>query len=175
YAVKINMSDAATTLAALEKTWSAMYPEQIYKYDFLDDQIAQFYETEQRMMTMVQVFSFIALIIGGLGLYGLVSFIAVQKTKEIGIRKVLGGNVSQILWIFGKEFSYLVIIAFLIAAPIGWLIMSHWLAGYAYQVEIGIWVYALELAIILTVVLLTVGYRSVKAAIANPVTSLRSE
>jgi putative ABC transport system permease protein len=175
YAVKINMSDVANTLTALEKTWSAMYPEQIYQYDFLDDQIAQFYETEQRMMTMVQVFAGIALAIGCLGLYGLVSFMAVQKTKEIGIRKVLGSNVSQILWIFGKEFSYLVLVAFLIAAPTGWLIMSNWLASYAYKVEIGVWIFALELIVILAVVLVTVGYRSINAAMTNPVNSLRSE
>jgi predicted permease len=174
-AVKINMQDLSQTLSALEKTWSASYPDQIYKYDFLNDQIAKFYETEQKMVVVVQIFSCIALIIGGLGLYGLVSFMSIQKTKEIGIRKVLGGNVSQILWIFGKEFSTLIVIAFLIAAPIGWLLMNRWLTNYAYKVNIGIWVFGLELLIILGVVLITVGYRSLKAVVANPVDSLRSE
>ena len=174
-AVKINMQDARQTLSALEKIWSAMHPDQIFKYDFLDDQIARFYETEQMMVTIIQAFSCIALIIGGLGLYGLVSFMSIQKTKEIGIRKVLGGNISQILWIFGKEFSSLVIIAFLIAAPIGWFLMSRWLTNYAYKVDIGLWVFALELLIIVLVVLITVGYRSLKAVVANPIESLRSE
>jgi putative ABC transport system permease protein len=174
-AIKIDMNDVGQTLALIEKTWSAVYPDLLYKYDFLDDQIASFYKTEQQMVSIVQIFAFIALIIGALGLYGLVSFLAVQKTKEIGIRKVLGGGITQILWIFGKEFSLLVLVAFLIAAPTGWLIMSNWLAGYAYKAEIGIWVFALELIIIFAVVLTTVGYRSIHAASANPVKSLRSE
>lgn len=175
FAVKINMNDAANTLATLEKMWSSTYPELIYHYNFLDDQIASFYETEQMMIKLVQVFSCIAVFIGCMGLYGLVSFMAVQKTKEIGIRKVLGSNVSQILWIFGKEFSRLVMIAFLIAAPASWMLMSNWLSTYAYRVNLGIWIFSLELIIILGVVVLTVGYRSVKAAVANPVDSLRSE
>jgi len=175
YAVKIDMADLSNTLIALEKAWSNMYPDLIYKYDFLDDQIASFYREEQALMTMIQVFAGIALVIGCMGLYGLVSFMAIQKTKEIGIRKVLGGNVSQILWIFGKEFSRLVLIAFLIAAPIGWMLMSNWLSGYVNPVQMGIWMLVLELAIVGGVVVLTVGFRSIKAAVANPVESLRSE
>ncbi|MGE0930910.1 ABC transporter permease [Peijinzhouia sedimentorum] len=175
FAVKINTADLSSTLTALEKTWSTMYPDQLYQYEFLDDHIAKFYEQEQMIMTLIQYFSIIALFIGGMGLYGLASFMAVQKTKEIGIRKVLGSDMFQILWIFGKEFSRLVLYAFLIAAPVGWVLMSRWLTGFAYQIELGIWVFALELAIILVVVLLTIGYRSVKAAMANPATSLRSE
>lgn len=174
-AVKINMQEAASTLAALEKTWSSTYPELIFEYNFLDDQIASFYQKEQHMITMVQVFSGIALVIGCLGLYGLVSFLAIQKTKEIGIRKVLGGSASQILLIFGKEFSYLILIAFLLAAPVGWVLMSNWLSNYTYKIEMNIWMYALELSVISVIVLLTVGYRSLKAALVNPVESLKSE
>lgn len=174
-AVKINMHDASQALASIEKVWSDMYPDLIYKYDFLDDQIANFYETEQQMVSIVYIFAGIALIIGALGLYGLVSFMAVQKTKEIGIRKVLGGDMGQILWIFGKEFSSLLAVAFLIAAPVGWLVMSEWLSNYAYKVEISIWMFGLELLIIALVVLISVGYRSMKAVVANPVESLRSE
>jgi ABC-type antimicrobial peptide transport system permease subunit len=175
YSVKIKMQNMNETLTALEKAWSTTYPEQIFDYDFLDDHIASFYQAEDAMLKMVQVFSGIALFIGSIGLYGLVSFMAVQKTKEIGIRKVLGGNVVQILWIFGKEFTVLVAMAFLIAAPIGWLIMTEWLSNYAFKVEIGIWVFVLELIIVLAIVLVTVGYRSVHAALANPVKSLRTE
>lgn len=174
-AVKINMNDASQTLASVEKTWSAMYPELIYQYDFLNDQIASFYKTEQQMVSVVQIFTCIALIIGALGLYGLVSFMAVQKTKEIGIRKVLGGGTIQILLIFVKEFSSLVVLAFLIAAPIGWLLMSNWLSNYAYKVDINLWMFVLEFLIIVLVVLATVGYRSLKAVAGNPVDSLRSE
>lgn len=175
FAVKINMNTTSETLAALEKAWTATYPELIYSYNFLEDQIATLYEKEQRMITMIQVFSCIALVIGCMGLYGLVSFLAVQKTKEVGIRKVLGSSVGQILTIFGKEFVYLVLIAFLIAAPIGWLLMSNWLSNYAYKIEMGASIFLLELGVITIIVLLTAGYRSLKAATVNPVESLKSE
>ncbi|HRG07638.1 MAG TPA: ABC transporter permease, partial [Cyclobacteriaceae bacterium] len=174
-AIKISMGNANETLQSIEKVWSSTYPDLIYKYDFLDEQIASFYQTEQQMVTVVYIFASIALIIGALGLYGLVSFMAVQKTKEIGIRKVLGGDVAQILWIFGKEFTVLVAIAFLIAAPVGWYVMSQWLSNYAFKVDISIWMFALELFIVAVVVTVTVGYRSIKAVVANPVESLRSE
>lgn len=174
-AVRIKMSDVSSTLASLEKNWSATYPDLIYSYNFLDDQIASFYQKEERMLTMIQVFSCIALLIGCMGLYGLVSFLAIQKTKEIGIRKVLGSSVTQILAIFGKEFIYLVLIAFIIAAPIGWLLMSNWLSGYTYRIDFDLWIYALELGIISAIVLFTVGYRSLRAAVVNPVESLKSD
>ena len=175
FAVKINMANASNTLATLGKTWSNIYPDLIFRYDFLDDQIAEFYKVEEVMMTMLKIFASIALFIVCMGLYGLVSFMAVQKTKEIGIRKVLGGSISQMLWIFGKEFSTLVIIAFFVAAPVGWLLMSKWLSNYPYRVNIEFWIFILELVIIFGVVLITAGYRSLRAAKANPVKSLRSE
>ena len=175
YAVKINMAEASTTLAALEKTWSAMYPEQLYQYEFLDRQTARFYEAEQSMLQLIQAFSFIALFIGCMGLYGLVSFMAVQKNKEIGIRKVLGGSVSHILYIFGKEFFHLIVIAFMLAAPIGWWLMSTWLENYKYGFKMTWWVFAIEIGVISLICFLTVGLRSAKAAIANPVNSLRTE
>ena len=175
FAIKINMNDAKNTLAALEKIWSNVYPEMIFEYKFLDDQIAEFYKAEQMMITLVRIFSCIALVIVCMGLYGLASFIAIQKTKEIGIRKVLGSNITQILWIFGKEFSSLAIIAFVFAAPVGWTLMSRWLSNYAYKIDIGIWVFMLELSIIFGIILLTIGYRSIKAATANPVENLKTE
>ena len=113
--------------------------------------------------------------VGCMGLFGLVSFMALRKTKEIGIRKILGGSVTHILWIFGKEFSRLVMIAFLIAAPTGWWIMSRWLENFAYRVEMTWWIFGLEVSIILVLVVITVGYRSVSTALANPVRSLRAE
>ena len=175
FAVRINMAEASSTLRALEKTWSSMYPELIYEYDFLDQQTAEFYEAEQTMLQMIQVFSFIALFIGCLGLYGLVSFMAVQKTKEIGIRKVLGGSVVHILWIFGKEFFRLILIAFVLAAPLGWWIMNQWLENYEYQFNMTAWIFVIEIAVISVIALLTVGFRSIQAALVNPVNSLRAE
>jgi len=175
YAVKINLADASTTLAALEKTWSAMYPEQLYQYEFLDQQTARFYQAEQSMLQLIQIFSFIALFIGCMGLYGLVSFMAIQKTKEIGIRKVLGGSVAHILWIFGKEFFRLIIIAFALAAPLGWWVMSRWLENYEYSFTMTWWVFAIEISIISFICLVTIGFRSGKAAMTNPVNALRTE
>lgn len=175
YAVKINMNDSKETLAALEKTWSESYPELIYNYDFLDNLTAEFYQTEETMLRLIEVFSFIALFIGCMGLYGMASFMALQKTKEIGIRKVLGGSVTHILWIFGQEFSKLILLAFLLAAPLGWLLMSKWLENYAYHVDMNAWIFVVEIAIIIAVVLITVGYKALRAAVMNPVKALRTE
>lgn len=175
YAVKINMAHASDALNALKQTWSDMYPEQIYEYSFLNEQTAAFYKSEQTMLILIQVFAGIALFIGCMGLYGLVSFMAVQKTKEIGIRKVLGGTIGDILWIFGKEFSRLIVFAFIVSAPIAWLLMSKWLENYEYKVNLSAWIFALEIAIISMIVLLTVGFKSLKAAVVNPANSLRAE
>jgi predicted permease len=175
YAVKININNIKSILPALEKTWSSMHPDKIYEYQFLDEKIAEFYETEETMLKLITTFSFIAIFIGCLGLYGLVSFMAAQKTKEIGIRKVLGSSITEILWIFGKEFSRLIAIAFLIAAPFAWWLMNSWLQDFKFRISIGIGVFVLAIAIILLIAGVTVVYQSIKAAMANPVKSLRTE
>jgi putative ABC transport system permease protein len=175
FAVKINLKDSKDALAALEREWSEMYPELIYSYEFLDNITAEFYQTEQTMLQLVEVFAFISLFIACMGLYGMASFMALQKTKEIGIRKVLGGSVSHILWIFGKEFSTLIVLAFILAAPIGWFVMSAWLENFAYHVDMNFWILIAEVAIIATIVLLTVGYKALRSAVMNPVKALRVE
>ena len=175
FAVKINMANSKTTLAALEKTWSNMSPNNIYEAKFLDESIAAFYETEDLMLKLVQVFSFIAIFIGCLGLYGLVSFMAVQKTKEIGIRKVLGSSIAQILWLFGKEFSRLIIIAFVVATPLAWWAMNSWLQDFKFRISISVWFFVIAVGITFIVAALTVSYQAIKAAVANPVKSLRTE
>jgi len=175
YAVKINMENSRETLAALEQAWTEMYPELIYHYDFLDHLTAEFYQTEETMLKMIEIFAFIALFIGCMGLYGMASFMSLQKTKEIGIRKVLGGSVSHILWIFGREFSRLILLAFLLAAPVGWFLMSRWLENYAYHIDMNVWVLVAEIAIIGTIVLFTVGYKALSSAVMNPVKALRAE
>ncbi len=175
YAVRINMAGARKALTALQKSWTEVYPEQYYTYEFVDDEIGRFYETESMLLKVVIVFSFIALAIACMGLYGLVSFMAVLRTKEIGIRKVLGGNVSHILWLFGKEFTRLVILAFILGAPLGWWLTSAWLQHYAYHVHLDAWIFLLEIALIGFIVILTVGFESIRAATRNPVDSLRAE
>lgn len=175
YAVKINMNKIKSVLPALEKTWSSIHPDKIYEYQFLDEKIAGFYETEDMMLKLISALSFIAIFIGSLGLYGLVSFMVAQKTKEIGIRKVLGSNVVGILLIFGKEFGRLILIAFLVAAPIAWWLMNNWLQDFKYRISIGIGVFTLAIMTTLFISAATVVYQSIKAAIANPVKSLRTE
>jgi ABC-type antimicrobial peptide transport system permease subunit len=175
FAVKINLTDAKTTQAALEKAWSDMSPNNIYESEFLDAGIAEFYETEELMLKLVQAFSLIAIFIGCLGLYGLVSFMAIQKTKEIGIRKVLGSSVAQILWLFGKEFSRLIVIAFLVAAPLAWWTMHIWLQDYKFRIDISIWFFVIAIAATFIVAVITVGYQAIKSALMNPVKSLRTE
>ena len=175
YAVRINTKNIKSILPALEKKWSSIHPDKIYEYQFLDEKIAGFYETEETMLKLISAFSFIAIFIGCLGLYGLVSFMAAQKTKEIGIRKVLGSSVAEILWIFGKEFGRLILIAFIVAAPVAWWLMNSWLQDFKYRVHIGVWAFALAIGIIIVIAAATVVYQSIKAALANPVKSLRTE
>jgi len=175
YAVKINIKNIRSVLPALEKKWSSMNPGKIYEYQFLDERIAEFYETEQTMLKLVRTFSLIAILIGCLGLYGLVSFMAAQKTKEIGIRKVLGSSVAEIVWIFGKEFSILIIAAFAVAAPIAWWLMNAWLRDFKYHIQVGALTFILAIGITMTVAMFTVGWQSLKAAVMNPVKSLRTE
>jgi predicted permease len=175
FAVKLKGNSLKTTIAALEKAWTRHYPDQLFEYKFLDEKIAAFYQVEARILTMVQAFSFIAIFIACLGLYGLVLFMVAQKTKEIGIRKVLGGSVLHILWLFGKEFSRLILLAFAVAAPIGWWLMNIWLQDFKYRIQINASTFVLAILATLIVAALTVSFQVVKAAVANPVKSLRTE
>ncbi|MBV7531380.1 ABC transporter permease [Chitinophaga sp. sic0106] len=175
YAIKTSMAGLPTTLAAIEKAWTDMYPEKIYEYHFLDDSIADFYYTEQAMLRIVKIFSVISIFIACLGLYGLVSFMVVQKRKEIGIRKVLGGSVTGILWLFGKEFARLILLAFLIAGPLGWWLMNSWLKDFRYHITLGPGVFLAAIAGTMIIAALTVGMQSARAAMMNPIKSLKSE
>ncbi|MDB5243306.1 MAG: hypothetical protein JWP57_3931 [Spirosoma sp.] len=174
-ALKINPADLAATMKRVEAAWNTQFPEAVYSATFVDALLAEFYITERILLGLAQVFSLLAILIGCLGLYGLVAFMAEQRMKEIGVRKVLGASSGQLLWLFGREFSRLIVIGFVLAAPVGWFLMSGWLQGYAYRISLGWWVFALTLASVALITVLTVSYESLKAALMNPANSLRSE
>jgi predicted permease len=174
-AVRIDPRRLSAVLPALQQVWTSTFPEHVYSYEFVDERLARFYEQDVLILQLIQFFAGIAILIGCLGLYGLMSFMAAQKTKEIGVRKVLGASVPQILWLFGKEFTQLLGIAFLVAAPVGWWAMRKYLEDYQYKIELGPAIFLLAIGITFLIALLTVGYRSLRAALANPVLSLRSE
>lgn len=175
YAIKLNLANAHDALAAIEKVWVSQHPDELFRLQFLDDSIARFYRAEETMLKLIQIFSFIAIFIGCLGLFGLVSFMTAQKTREVGIRKILGGSLEHILWIFSKEFLRLILIAFLIAGPVGWWLMSTWLQEFKFQIEMGAWIFALTIGSTLFIAAVTISYQVTKTALMNPIQSLRTE
>ena len=174
-AVKVNTASLSPTLKAVQKTWEQLYPDNIYQSEFLDERVARYYQLDQRIQQVIQTFTVIAIFIACLGLYGLVSFMAARKTREVGVRKVLGASVESILWLFGKEFVRLLLLAFVIAAPLAWWVMNKWLESFVYRISPGPGIFGLAMLITLVIACLTVGYSAVKAAVMNPVKSLRSE
>jgi ABC-type antimicrobial peptide transport system permease subunit len=175
--IKMKTTNALTTLEQIKKNWEALYPDQVYKSMTLDDYIRHkaFYVLEDLMYQAFKIFSVLSIVIGCMGLYGLVSFLAIQRQKEIGIRKVLGASVNSILYLFSKEFTWLVLIAFLIAAPVGYWAMSSWLQTFANRINLHVSYFAITFCISVLIVVFTIGFQAIKAAIANPVKSLRSE
>ena len=173
--IKINLSRATTIIPAMETIWNRYFPEYTFGYNFLDQSIADSYKQENQLSKLYKIFSGIAIFISCLGLYGLISFMAVQRKKEIGIRKVLGAPVIDIVVMLSKEFTILIIIAFLIATPVAWYFMHQWLQQYTYRIMIGIWFFVATIAGSLIIAWLTVGYTAIRAALANPVSSLRTE
>ncbi len=173
--IKIKPGAEKTVLPYIEKLWSSQFPDYAYDYKFLDQTIENFYKQENELSQLYQIFAGIAIFISCLGLYGLVSFMAVQRTKEVGIRKVLGASVRNIVFLLSKEFTILIVVAFVISAPIAWFIMHKWLQNYTYRIDLGASVFILAIVSSIIIAWITVGHRAVKAAIANPVKSLRTE
>lgn len=174
-AIELQQGNPAPVLDQIKKLWENTYPDYYYESTFMDDQMAEFLESENIIMNLIRIFAGIAIFIGCLGLYGLASFMVVRKTKEIGIRKTLGATVPGILWLFGKEYIRLILIAFVVAAPIAWWVMNAWLQDYVYRTPLGPGIFIIALLATFMVALVTVGIQSLQAALANPVKSLRSE
>jgi putative ABC transport system permease protein len=173
--VKIRGNNINAALAHIERTWKKHLPETPYEYSFLDEKFDQLYKSEQRQGTLFTAFSGIAIFIACLGLFGLSAFAITQRIKEIGIRKVLGASAGSIVSLLSWDFLKLVAIAALIAFPLAWYAMNRWLQDFAYRIEMHWWLFLLAGVLASVVALATISFLSIRAAVSNPVKSLRSE
>lgn len=173
--IKINMNRSEDALNAIEKAYTAAFPDFVFEYSFLDESIASMYEGEERTANIMNAFTFVAILIGCLGLFGLISYMTTARTKEIGVRKVLGASILDILRIFAFELSLLTGVSFIIAAPISYYLMDQWLNDFAYKIDIGLEIFAAAFLGTILIAGLTVGYKTISAALTNPVESLKSE
>lgn len=178
--VKLEESIATTTGTAdalnhLNEIWHRVFPESTYGYTFLDQNFQRQYAEDRKFAKAFQIFTLLAILIASMGLFGLTAYTVVQRKKEIGIRKVNGATITQILSLLNKDFIKWVGLAFIIAIPISWYAMNKWLEGFAYKTTISWWIFALAGIAALVIALLTVSWQSFSAAIANPVDALRDE
>jgi len=173
--IKLSGTNMPDIMHSIEKTWSSVFPDFVFDYQFLDAKINSFYKQESQLSELYKIFAVIAILLSCLGLYGLASFMAVQRIKEVGVRKVLGATASNIVYLFSKEFIILISIAFVIATPIAWYFMNKWLQDYVFRIDMNWWLFVAGGAASVLVALATVSFQAIKAAVANPVKSLRTE
>jgi putative ABC transport system permease protein len=171
----IQVADAKVIFSQVEKEWKKIYPDEPFECNFLNESIKWLYDQETKTAWLMKAVMIITIFISCMGLFGLAMFTAEQRTKEIGIRKVLGATVANIVTLLSKDFIILVVISLIIASPVAWYFMNRWLEDFAYRIHISWWVFVLAGSAAILIALLTVSFQSVKAAIVNPVTSLRSE
>ena len=174
-AIKINPADIKQKLSIIESQWKIYSPDFPFDYHFLDSDFENIYQSEERLSYIITLFSGLSILISSLGLLGLISYSVLERTKEIGIRKVSGASVNNIVFLLTKEYAVLVVIANLIACPLASYLMNNWLQDFAYRINISWWIFVLSGGIALMIALATVGYQAIKAAVANPVESLRYE
>ncbi|MBS1520312.1 MAG: ABC transporter permease [Bacteroidetes bacterium] len=175
YSIKLQTTDLQGAVATVKALWTKYFPNDPFNYFFLDDEFNAQYQSDQRFGEMFTLFASLAILIACFGLIGLSAYNILQRTKEVGIRKVLGASVQNVVFILSKDFLLLVILSFIIAAPVSWFIMHNWLQDFAYRITINWWVFGIAGALALLIALSTISYQAIKAAIANPVKSLRSE
>ncbi len=173
--VKIKPGDLNSIISSLEQKWKSFSADSPFEYNFLDSDIEALYRSDQRMGAVFGTFTTLSIFVACLGLFGLVAFTAEQRTKEIGIRKVLGASVANIIQLLSKDFIRLIILSIAIATPIAWWAMSKWLEDFAYRINIAWWTFAFAALLAVIIALATVSFQAIKAAMANPVKSLRSE
>ncbi|RFS26951.1 ABC transporter permease [Chitinophaga silvatica] len=172
--VRLNPNNLATTLGSLRETFAAIYPTYIYEIDFFDHTLNSYYQKEEMTGSMFKIFAFLAILISCLGLYGLISFMTLQRLKEVGIRKVLGASIQSIVLLFSKEFAFLILIAFFIAAPVGYYFMEKWLNNFYFHTGIGWQIFLFTIIVSVIITAATVGIKSIRAAMADPVKSLKN-
>ncbi|MFT3750508.1 MAG: ABC transporter permease [Agriterribacter sp.] len=173
--IKLSAANITSSMQSVKRIWEKTFPDYAYEYSFFDDKIESFYKQENQLAQLYKIFSAIAILLSCLGLYGLASFMAVQRVKEVGIRKVLGATASNIVYLFSKEFIILISIAFIIASPVTWYFMHRWLQDYVYRINISWLLFVAGGLIAIIIALVTISVQAVKAAVANPVKSLRTE
>jgi putative ABC transport system permease protein len=159
----------------MQKTFKKYDSDTPFDYTFMDDAFNARYKAEERLASIFSIFTVITIVLAGMGLFGLAAFTIEQRTKEIGIRKVLGASISSINGLLSKDFLKLVLLSILIASPIAWYVMHNWLQGFAYRINIQWWMFAGAGLLAIIVAVITISYHALKAAIVNPVKSLRSE
>jgi hypothetical protein len=164
-----------SAIKKIEKSWKELYPNNDFEYQFLDESIAKFYTSEKNISRLLNWATGLAIFISCLGLLGLVIFITNQRTKEIGIRKVIGATVTQIVTLLSKDFLKLVLIGFLIAIPIAWWGIHSWLENFAFKTTMSWWIFLISGMLMIIIALITLGIQTIRSAMANPVKSLRSE
>ena len=162
-------------LAQISASWKKLNPNEPFEYSFLDQDFQKNYASDERLASIISYFTIIAIMISCLGLFGLSTFTVEQRTKEIGIRKVLGANVSTIVGMLSRDFLILVSLAVLIAAPLGWYAMNKWLENFAYRTDVNWMIFAITIVIVVVIAFATISFQSIKAALSNPVKNLRTE
>jgi putative ABC transport system permease protein len=173
--IKIGSNNIPAALSHIENTWKKFLPETPYQYTFLDENFEKLYKAEEKQKAILTIFACIAIFIACLGLFGLSAFAITQRIKEIGIRKVLGASIGSIVQLLSKDFLILVVISAVIAFPVAWFFMNNWLQDFAYRISMPWWVFIIAGIVAAFIALITISFQAIKAAISNPVKSLRTE
>jgi putative ABC transport system permease protein len=169
---RLNTSDLQKTISAIELKWKEVVPDEPFIYSFMDSRLDNLYSTEQSSGKLLTIFSFIAIVIACVGLFGLAAYLANQRTKEIGVRKVLGATVFSIVNLLSRDFTKLVLISFIAGTPLAWIFMNKWLESFAYRIDLNLLTFIISGIVVLVFTVVTISYQAIHAARVNPVDSL---